>query len=115
MSPEEYVQMAERVVQRKGWKLNPDEELVLELVKGLLENRRRYGKSYCPCRVVVGNEEIDRKIICPCVYAGQDISWHGRCFCGLYVSQEVYSGAEEMPAVIPDRHAEELLKFLADK
>ncbi len=109
MTPEEYLEVLGRIAERRGWKMNPDGEIVLELAEGLLKNRERYGISYCPCRVVTGIRDIDRKIVCPCVYAENDIMEHGRCFCGLYVSPEVHSGEREMPVVIPDRHAEYVL------
>lgn len=67
-------------------KLNPDEEAL----KGLAEAMEKYLKdgkqSYCPCRVLSGNEEADRKIICPCyLYMGEIEIW-GRCQCSLYVT-----------------------------
>ncbi len=108
MSPEEYLNVIEKIAVSKGWRPNPDREILLELSKGLLENRKRYGRTYCPCRIVTGNYDIDKKIICPCVYAQDDIDEHGRCFCGLYVSMDVYEGKRETPVAIPDRHAEML-------
>jgi len=106
MKAEEYIKILERVAERRGWKLNPDKEILLELAKGLLKNRERYGLAYCPCRIVVGKKEIDRKIVCPCVYAEEDIKDYGRCYCALYVDKEVFEGKKKMPPVIPDRHAE---------
>ncbi len=109
MNPEEYLKVVERIASSKGWKPNPDREILLELANGLLENRKRYGRTYCPCRIVTGNHEIDRKIICPCTYAEDDIKNYGRCFCGLYVSDEVFEGKKTPPVAIPDRHAELIL------
>ncbi len=106
MSPEEYLKVIERIASSKGWKPNPDREILLELARGLLENREKHGRAYCPCRIVTGDYEIDRRIICPCIYAGDDIAEYGRCFCGLYVSEEVFYGRKEAPVAIPDRHAE---------
>lgn len=109
MTPEEYVDVLGKIAKRRGWKLNPDGEIVLELAKGLLKNREKHGISYCPCRIVTGVREVDRRIVCPCVYAEVDIKKYGRCYCGLYVSREVYEGKRDMPVVIPDRHAEYVL------
>ncbi|AKG90857.1 Ferredoxin-thioredoxin reductase, catalytic subunit [Geoglobus ahangari] len=108
MTPEEYVEVLSKVAERRGWALNPDKDIVLELARGLLTNRERYGIAYCPCRVIVGDRETDRKIVCPCVYAEADIREYGRCYCGLYVSRDVAEGEREIPKVIPDRHAEAL-------
>lgn len=115
MKVEEYIRVVEGIAEKRGWKPNPDREIVSELVEGLLKNKERYGKTYCPCRVVSGIEDLDKKIICPCVYAEEDVREYGRCFCGLYVSVDVFEGRKEIPKVIPDRHAEFLLKRLAEK
>ncbi len=110
MTPEEYVKLLEKVAERHGWKLNKDEELVLEFAKGLLENKKRYGFAYCPCRFPIGDKEIDKRIICPCVYAKEDIEKYGRCYCGLFISKEVYEGKTKAADVVPDKHAEFILK-----
>ncbi len=110
MTPEEYYKILEKVAVRKGWHLNPDEELVLELAEGLLKNKERYGYASCPCRPATGDVKKDKPIICPCVYAEDDIKEYGRCFCGLYVSKEVVEGKVTPPAAIPDRHFERYLE-----
>lgn len=66
--------------------LNPDEEDL----KGLAEAMEKYLKdgkqAYCPCRVLSGNEEVDRKIICPCYFYMGEVELQGRCQCSLYVT-----------------------------
>ena len=42
-----------------GIKLNPKKEIVDNVLKGLLMKKQKYGKLYCPCRVVTGNKEKD--------------------------------------------------------
>ncbi len=106
MTPEDHLEILVRIAERRGWKLNPDEKLVSELISGMMRNRERYGISYCPGRTVTGNLEVDRRIVCPCVYAEGDVSSYGRCYCGLFVSSDVYEGKKYSPAEIPDRHAE---------
>lgn len=69
----------------KGFKLNPDRSVVERIVKGLLENEKKYGKKYCPCRRVTGNKEEDQKNVCPCVYHVEEIEKLGHCICGLFV------------------------------
>ena len=66
-------------------KLNPDKKVVDEIMAGLAENQKKYGKRYCPCRRVTGNAEEDAKIICPCIYSKDEIEKDGKCFCGLFV------------------------------
>ena len=47
-----------------GFKLNPNQEVVERLVRGLLANEKKYGAKYCPCRRVAGNKEEDQPKIC---------------------------------------------------
>ncbi len=101
MNAEEYVKIFEIVAKRRNWKLNPDKKLVLEFANGLIENKRRYGIAICPCRLSTGRRDIDKLIICPCVYAEEDIREYGRCYCGLYQREE----ADLSSVVVPDRHA----------
>jgi ferredoxin-thioredoxin reductase catalytic subunit len=85
-----------------GYHLNPDREFVDELIRGLVVNKGRYGFEACPCRLVIGSEEENRDIICPCYYRDDDITDYGCCYCGLYVSRDVSKGRK--PVVpIPER------------
>jgi len=68
-----------------GFQLNPDEKSVERVIKGLLENEKKYGKKYCPCRRVSGNEAEDAKKICACFWHKDEIKNDGHCLCRLYV------------------------------
>ena len=103
MDVEEYLRVFERVSKKRGWKVNPEEEVVRAFAEGLLKNKERYGIATCPCRMVTGKREIDKLIICPCVYAEEDIKEYGRCYCGLYISEE-YLKAGLPEIIVPDRH-----------
>jgi ferredoxin-thioredoxin reductase catalytic subunit len=85
-----------------GYRLNPDVEFVKELIKGLLENERRYGYRACPCRLASGKKEDDLDIVCPCDYRDSDIAEFGGCYCGLYVSEACYKGESKLKS-IPER------------
>jgi len=105
MKVEDYIKeggIFERVAKKRGWYLNPDKELVRSFAEGLLENKKRYGMAICPCRLATGKKEIDRKIVCPCTYAEDDIKEYGKCYCGLYLSKD----GEIEDKAIPDRHFE---------
>jgi len=78
---------ATEYAQRKGYKLNPDQEMVQLVVEGLSRNREELGRQYCPCRIVSGNVEQDRKIICPCTYHHDEIKNNGSCHCSLFFKQ----------------------------
>lgn len=102
MDSEQILTFMQKTAARKGWKLTPDGELVGCLVEGFQTNFIRYGYFQCPCREGQGDGKLDRDILCPCEYAGEDISEYGRCFCGLFVNEEVHilGGAS---GSIPDR------------
>lgn len=86
----------------KGVELNKDKELVFDLIKGLLRNEERYGYRSCPCRLASGDKEKDKDIICPCIYSKEDIKEFGRCYCGLYVSNDFNEGKIQ-EVYVPDR------------
>ena len=69
----------------QGFRLNPDRKVVELVVRGLLENGKRHGARYCPCRVVTGDKRKDRLIICPCAYHKDEIAEMGHCHCNLFV------------------------------
>ena len=71
----------------KGYYFNRDKLKTLELLDGLMENKRRYGYMSCPCRLSLGERETDKDIICPCVYREADVKEYGSCYCNLYVSK----------------------------
>jgi len=85
-----------------GYHINPDMDITLGLVRGLLVNERRYGYRSCPCRLASGNREDDLDIVCPCNYRDADVEEYGTCYCGLYVSRAVMTG-EKILESIPER------------
>jgi len=68
-----------------GFRLNPDRKIIEGIIKGLLANEKKYGKRYCPCRRVSGDEQEDAKKICPCAFHKQEIEKDGHCFCNLFI------------------------------
>jgi ferredoxin-thioredoxin reductase catalytic subunit len=79
--------------EKRGYHFNRDEETVEALLGGLLVNKERYGYMSCPCRLAIGDRELDRDIICPCDYREPDVAEFGACYCALYVSPEWNEGA----------------------
>ncbi len=71
--------------QKNGFHINPDKKVVNFLINALIERKKKYGERYCPCRVITGDKEKDKKIICPCVYHKEEIEKQGHCHCGLFV------------------------------
>jgi ferredoxin-thioredoxin reductase catalytic subunit len=77
--------MLDDYVARSKYRLNPDVKIVDRVVKGLVMRKLKYGHAYCPCRLVMGDFEKDKKIICPCVYHREEIERDGECHCNLFV------------------------------
>jgi ferredoxin-thioredoxin reductase catalytic chain len=92
---------AENDAKTNGYYLAPDRDLLQDLLLGLLKNEERYGYPSCPCRLASEKLELDRDIICPCDYRDPDVAEYGQCYCGLYVSKEVYEKKTSHP--IPER------------
>ncbi len=98
----ELYQRLKQEAEASGYYLNPDLDLVLDLMEGLLTNLKRYGYMACPCRLASGEREKDLDIICPCDYRDADLEEYGACYCGLYVSEEVAQGRKKAGPV-PER------------
>ena len=77
----------EEYAQKFGFKLNPNREIVERIIKGLLENEKKYGARYCPCRRVTGSREEDKKKICPCDFMQTEIEEQGHCLCSLFFKE----------------------------
>jgi ferredoxin-thioredoxin reductase catalytic chain len=91
--------------EKGGYHLNPDREFTRGLVRGLLVNEKRFGYWLCPCRLGDEDRTEDLDIVCPCDYRDPDLAEHGCCYCSLYVTQEVLSGARK-PRRIKERRPE---------
>ncbi len=92
----------------KGYFFNKDRERVFELLEALMVNKQRYGYMACPCRLASGNRELDKDIVCPCVYRVPDVEAYGSCYCNLYVSEEW--NKEKVPHdYVPERRPVEKL------
>ncbi|MGZ7132792.1 MAG: ferredoxin-thioredoxin reductase catalytic domain-containing protein [Halobacteriota archaeon] len=83
---------AKRYAEKKELQLNPDQERVDEVAKGLAVRQEKFGKRYCPCRIITGDAEEDRKIICPCVYQEEEVRDHGMCHCKLFGAKKSTEG-----------------------
>ncbi len=88
MDIEELLKKMKKYVESQWFKLNPDADVVILTAKGMLENEKKYGYRYCPCRPVTGDKEKDAPKICPCKQHKDEIKRMGHCLCGLFVSAE---------------------------
>jgi ferredoxin-thioredoxin reductase catalytic subunit len=85
-----------------GYFLNPDQEMLQGLVRGLLINEARYGYLACPCRLASGRRADDLDIVCPCDFRDLDLTEYGACYCSLYIDHLAAEGKRTI-APIPER------------
>jgi len=90
----------------KGIYFNKDKDLVFELLQALILNKERYGYMACPCRLACADKKHDKDIICPCTYRAPDLEEFGSCFCGLYISKQLYNN-EITAEYVPERRPPE--------
>ncbi|HOX35495.1 MAG TPA: ferredoxin-thioredoxin reductase catalytic domain-containing protein [Methanoregulaceae archaeon] len=81
---EDMLKWATAYAKKHGYTLNPDEKQLGTVIRGLVRNKGKFGRPYCPCRLRSGDEEKDRAIECPCVYHKEEIAKDGSCHCRLY-------------------------------
>jgi len=106
MEVEQLYEMLRKMQEPKGYFFSRDKEWVLDILRGLLTNKERYGCMSCPCRLASGDREKDKDIICPCVYRAPDVEEYGSCYCNLYVSKEW--NEDKIPHVyVPERRPPE--------
>ena len=106
MEAEQLYEMLRKMQEPKGYFFSRDKDWVLDILRGLLTNKERYGYMSCPCRLASGDREKDKDIICPCVYRAPDVEEYGSCYCNLYVSKEW--NEDKIPHVyVPERRPPE--------
>ena len=81
----ELIERYNNYAKSNGFRLNPDKKTVERVVNGLVENEKKHGEKYCPCRRISGDKEEDSKKTCPCVWHKDEIKKDGHCLCNLYV------------------------------
>ena len=94
----------------KGYFFNKDLTMTMPLLESLLATKARDGYMACPCRLATGDREIDKDIVCPCVYREADVAEYGACFCGLYVSP-AWNGGDIPHVYVPERRPPEKIVF----
>lgn len=110
MDAQQLFEKLRKIQEPKGYYFNSDREKVMEMLKGLLLNKERYGYMVCPCRLASGNRDADRDIICPCEYRKADVEEYGSCYCALYVSKDWNENKIEHKYV-PERRPPEKMVF----
>jgi ferredoxin-thioredoxin reductase catalytic chain len=102
MNEQELYQNLKKIQEPKGYFFNKDQDLVFDLLRGLLLNKERYGYMCCPCRLSSEDRKKDEDIICPCIYRVPDVAEYGSCYCNLYVSRG-WNESEGPHPYVPER------------
>jgi ferredoxin-thioredoxin reductase catalytic subunit len=107
---EKLYETLKKIQEPKGYFFNKDRERTLDLLEALLINKERYGYMGCPCRLLSGDREKDKDILCPCEYREPDVKEYGSCYCNLYVTQAWND--EKIPhEYVPERRPPEKLPY----
>ncbi len=78
------------IIDKLGYKLSPDEELVDFLFEQEVQIEKENGSPFCPCQALTGEEDHDMKLVCPCIpFHREHYDYMKRCWCGLYVHKDV--------------------------
>lgn len=88
MDEERLLNNYRRYAELKGYRLNPDPDIVNMLIRGQLKIEMKHGYRYCTCKVRIGDKAQDARIICPCVDHPEEIEEMGQCWCGLFLRAE---------------------------
>ena len=97
------IEYTKGVAKTNKWILNNDKQTFSDLIDGLVDNKKKYGYQSCPCRLASGKKDLDRDIICPCIYAAPDVKEFGACYCNLYMRSDYYQKIKKPYVKVPER------------
>jgi len=97
MDEKEILKFSQEYAKKAGFILNKNKKQLSYVIKGLKANEDKYGFRFCPCRVVTGNFEEDRIIVCPCIYHKQEIKNMGHCLCKLFFDKSYFQKQSKEP------------------
>jgi ferredoxin-thioredoxin reductase catalytic subunit len=68
----------------RGWSVNPRWMIYTNLKLWIADSEAMYGRRYCPCYEPSDDAELNRRLICPCQFAQEEIDTTGWCHCTLF-------------------------------
>lgn len=74
----------EKYAKQKNYALNPSWMMLTNLTSNLCEMEATFGKRYCPCFEPSADEELNKKMMCPCKFIDDEIAEYGTCHCALF-------------------------------
>ena len=88
MNKEETLKAFEVFCRDNEFELNPDKAHVEACIEGILDNEKKFGLKYCPCRIVSKDFQKNLELLCPCNFTIQKkYAEKGECWCGLFVKK----------------------------
>ena len=91
-----------REAKSHGYTINPDKQVVEEILTGLAVNEKRYGYKACPCRLATGKYQLDCDIICPCSYCFMDVEKTGGVIAHYLYRIVLFQATHFAPVHVPD-------------
>lgn len=111
------VAFTDKVCKQFSFVYNPENEINESVTMGLTRNKLIYDKRYCPCFMVEGENEEERKAannrICPCKPALEiEIPELGHCHCGIFCTEQYAKDhtVEKEAALVSHTHSRGLAK-----
>ncbi len=90
---------AKKIAEKNGYELNPNQTQLNRLCTHLAENKKNYGRLFCPCKQHYPvNPETDP--VCPCKTFRDEIKQQGHCECHLFYSPEAAEQARSRPGLL---------------
>lgn len=74
----------EKYSEQNNYALNPSWMMLTNLKSNLCEMEATFGKRYCPCFEPSADEELNKKMMCPCEFIDDEIAEYGTCHCALF-------------------------------
>jgi ferredoxin-thioredoxin reductase catalytic subunit len=79
MNKKQLLEFSKKYAKSQGFKLNPNKKIIDIVLKGLLENEKKYNYRYCPCKI------RKKENVCPCKTHKEEIKKDGHCTCYFFV------------------------------
>lgn len=73
-----------KYARQERYRINPHWMFYTNLKIWIAESEKIFGKRYCPCFEPGEDIETNKRLVCPCKYAEQEIRENGTCHCVLF-------------------------------
>lgn len=93
------IKFLQRIADKFGYKLNPNEKTFGQIATYMTKNKEQYGKYFCPCKQ---HFPLDNKKdpVCPCIEFHEEIKNNGYCECHLFFDEEASIKAKQHPGLL---------------